>query len=163
MNDVDVAALIDTTRNEVRERTAHALLRFDRLARNADPHARPPRSEWTVQQVVSHVLTLARRYLEYAEGRYRLASYPDEVSLLNRTELEAAMAPIPELVDGLRALVPQLNQLFDEVADEGKGSRLSLRCLGGWHHVADELARRAAAARPRYCASCQGAVDNCRA
>ncbi len=30
------------------------------------------------------------------------------------------MAPIPELVDGLRALVPQLNQLFDEVADEGK-------------------------------------------
>jgi uncharacterized protein (TIGR03083 family) len=120
VNDVDVAALVDTTHPEVRERTSQALLRFDRLASDADPYARPPHSEWTVQQVVSHVLTLARRYLQYAEGEYRLASHPHEVSLLNRTELEAAMAPIPELIDGLRAVAPRLNQLFDEVADEGR-------------------------------------------
>ncbi|MGA9489395.1 MAG: maleylpyruvate isomerase N-terminal domain-containing protein [Mycobacterium sp.] len=120
MNDTGVAALVDTTRDELRERTAQALQRFDRVARTADPHARPLRSNWTVQQVVSHVLTLARRYLRYAEGGYRLAAHPREVSVLNQTELEVAMAPIPELVEQLQAVVPQLDELFDEVAEEGR-------------------------------------------
>ncbi len=120
MNDTGVAALVDTTRDELRERTAQALQRFDRLARTADPHARPPRSDWTVHQVFSHVLTLARRYLQYAEGGYRLADHPWEVSELNQTELEAAMAPMPELLDQLHTLAPRLDELFDEVADQGR-------------------------------------------
>jgi uncharacterized protein (TIGR03083 family) len=120
VNDTGVAALVDTTRDEMRERTAQALQRFDRLARTADPHARPSHSKWTVQQVVSHVLTLGRRYLQYVEGGYRLAAYPREVSVLNQTELEAAMAPMPELIDRLHTLAPQLDALFDDVADEGR-------------------------------------------
>lgn len=120
MDEPAFAALVDTTRDEVRERTSQALQRFDRLARTADPHARPPRSNWTVQQLVSHVLTLAHRYLLYVEGGYRLAAYPREVSVLNQTELEAAMAPMPELIDRLHTLAPQLDELFDEVADEGR-------------------------------------------
>lgn len=118
MNDTEVAALVDTTRDELRVRTAQALQRFDRLARSADPLARPPHSNWTVQQVVSHVLTLAHRYLRYAQGDYTLATRPSEVSLLNQTELQAAMAPIPELLHRLQGLVPQLDELFDSVADQ---------------------------------------------
>lgn len=120
MNDTGVAALVDTTREELRQRTEQALQRFDRLARTADPDARPARSNWTVQQVVSHVLTLARRYLRSAEGGYRLADYPWEVSVLNQTELEAAMAPMPELLDQVQTLARQLDELFDDVADEGR-------------------------------------------
>src|ERR1700761_3266392 len=120
MNETDVAALVDTTRDALRERTAQALQRFDRLARTADPPARPPRSNWTVQQVVSHVMTLVRRYLQYEEGNYRLAALPHEVSVLNQTELQAAMAPMPELIDRLQGLVPQLDELFDKVADQGR-------------------------------------------
>jgi uncharacterized protein (TIGR03083 family) len=120
MNDTEVAALVDSTRDELRERIAQALQRFDRVARSADPLARPPRSNWTVQQVVAHVLTIVHRYLQYVEGGYRLASHPREVSVLNQTELDAAMAPIPQLVDELQAVAPQLNELFDKVADEGR-------------------------------------------
>jgi uncharacterized protein (TIGR03083 family) len=120
MNDIEVAALVDTTRDELRERIAQALQRFDRLARSADPLAPPPRSNWTVQQVVSHVLTIACRYLQYVEGGYRLAAHPREVSVLNQTELDAAMAPIPQLVDELQTVAPQLNELFDKVADEAR-------------------------------------------
>lgn len=120
MNDTDAAALVDTTRDELRERIAQALQRFDRLARSADPLARPPRSNWTVHQVVCHVLTIARRYLQYVEGGYPLADHPHEINVLNQTELDAAMAPIPELVDRLQAVAPQLDELFDKVADEGR-------------------------------------------
>jgi uncharacterized protein (TIGR03083 family) len=115
-----VVALVDTTRGELRERTAQALRRFDRLALTADPDARPPHSNWTVQQVVSHVLTLTSRYLQYVEGGYSLAVHPREVSVLNQSELEAAMAPIPELIDRLQALAPNLDRLFDDVADLGR-------------------------------------------
>lgn len=120
MDDIGIAALVDITRDELRERIAQALERFIRLARTADPHARPPRSNWTVQQVFSHVLSLGHRYLEYVEGRYRLAAHPVEVSGLNQIELEAAMAPIPELIDRLQILAPRLDELFDEVADNGR-------------------------------------------
>jgi uncharacterized protein (TIGR03083 family) len=120
MDDVGAAALVDTTRDELREHIAQALQRFIRLARTSDPNARPPRSNWTVQQVFSHVLTLGHRYLEYVEGTYRLAAHPGEVSGLNQIELEAAIAPIPELIDRLEIFAPRLDQLFDEVADEGR-------------------------------------------
>ncbi len=120
MNDTEVAALVDTTRDELRERIAQALQRFDRLARTADPLARPARSNWTVQQVVAHVLTIARRYLQFVEGGYRLAAHPRELDVLNQTELDTATAPMPQLVAQLQAVAPQLDELFDTVADEGR-------------------------------------------
>jgi uncharacterized protein (TIGR03083 family) len=120
MNDTEVAALVDTTRDEMRERIAQALQRFDRLARTADPLAQPARSNWTVQQAVAHVLTIAQRYLRYVEGGYRLATRPREVCVLNQTELDGTMAPIPDLVDRLQAVAPQLDELFDNTTDEGR-------------------------------------------
>ena len=60
MNDTEYVALVDTDRDELRERIALARNRFDRLVRAADPLARPPGLDWTVQQVVAHVLTLSR-------------------------------------------------------------------------------------------------------
>lgn len=114
------AALVDCTRDELRERIALALARFDRLARSADPLARPPGSQWTVQQAIAHVLTIAQRYVRFRRGTYRLADRPSEVSLLNQCELEAAMAPVTELADQLQAIAPELNALFDEVAEQGR-------------------------------------------
>ena len=72
MNDVEVTALVDTTRGELRDRIAHALARFDRLARTADPLAQLPGSTWTAQQAVAHVLTIVQRYLHAAAGRFTL-------------------------------------------------------------------------------------------
>lgn len=118
MESPEFAALVDTTRHELRERIAHALAQFDRLARAADPLAVPPHSHWTVQQVIAHVLTIAARYLHYVEGGYRLAGTPREVDVLNQTELDTAMAPSAELADRLQALAPELNQLFDRVTGE---------------------------------------------
>jgi hypothetical protein len=65
-------------------------------------------------------VTLACRYLRYVAGDYRLAGEPREVCVLNQTELDAAMAPIPELIERLQGLAPRLDQLFDTVADEGR-------------------------------------------
>ncbi|BBZ69505.1 hypothetical protein MPRS_05980 [Mycobacterium paraseoulense] len=120
MYDAGVAALVDTTRDELRERIAHALTRFDQISRSADPHSRVPRSDWTVHQTVAHVLTIAQRYLRYAQGGYRLAARPGEVSVLNQTELETVMAPASELADHVQALAPELDALFDATADEGR-------------------------------------------
>jgi hypothetical protein len=49
MNDTDYVALVDTNRDELRERIGQARERFDRLIRAADPLARPRGSHWTVQ------------------------------------------------------------------------------------------------------------------
>jgi len=48
MNDTEYVALVDTTRDELRERIGRARDRFDRLIRTADPHARVPGLDWTV-------------------------------------------------------------------------------------------------------------------
>ena len=119
MNDSGYIPLVDTSRDELRERIGQARERFDRLVRTADPLARPPGMKWTVQQVVAHVLTVARRYQGMAHGRdYPHAAYPRELDVINQTELEAAMAPIPELADQLRALAAEMDSYFDAVTNE---------------------------------------------
>ena len=122
MNDTESMALVDTTRDELRGRIALARQRFDRLARNADPGARPPGLNWTVQQVVAHVLTMGQRIHNFARGglgAVNRAAYPRELDGINQAELEAAMAPIPELADQLLALAPELDDFFDGVTNEG--------------------------------------------
>ncbi len=119
MNDTEYVALVDTTRDELRERIELARKRFDRLVRTADPLARPPGSRWTVQQVVAHVLTVAHRYRELAHGRqYRRAGAAGELAVINQTELEAVLAPVGELADQLQALAPELDGYFDTLTDD---------------------------------------------
>jgi hypothetical protein len=105
MNTTEHVALVDTSRDELRERIALAHERFDRLVRTADPLARPPGHDWTVQQIVAHVLTLAHRYRQFARGLdYRPAGSARGIATLNQIELEAAMAPVPELEDVAQAM-----------------------------------------------------------
>lgn len=98
MNSTGYIGLVDTDRTELRERIAVAWGRFDRQARAAAPDARVPRSEWTVQQTVAHVLTIAHRYVAVARGGdYRHAGHPREVDVINQEELGAVMAPVSDL------------------------------------------------------------------
>jgi hypothetical protein len=119
MNDTEYVALVETSREELRDRIALARNRFDRLIRTADPLARPPGSDWTVQQVVAHVLTVAHRYIQVARGLdFRRAVNPAEVQVINQAELEAVMAPLPELADQLRALEGEMDDLFDRISND---------------------------------------------
>jgi len=118
MNGTGYVALVDTNREELRERIALARGRFDQLVRTADPHVRVPRSDWTVQQTVAHVLTVADRYVAIARGGdYRRASHPRELDAINQEVLEAVMAPVPELADQLQDLAPEMDAYFDALAD----------------------------------------------
>jgi uncharacterized protein (TIGR03083 family) len=117
MDDVEVVPLTETTREELRERIERARLRFDRLIRTADPDARPPGHDWTVQQIVAHVLTIAHRYLKVARGlEYQHATSPGEFWKLNQSELEAAIAPVTLLADELQEIVPEIDRFFDGMA-----------------------------------------------
>lgn len=119
MNSIGYIGLVDADRGELRERIALARGRFDRLVRTADPDARVPRSEWTVQQTVAHVLTVAHRYQGIALGTdYHRAGNPRELDAINQAELEAVMAPIPELADQLQALAPEMDAYFDTHTDD---------------------------------------------
>jgi hypothetical protein len=119
MNDTEYVPLVDTNRDELRDRIAEARQRFYRLARSADPHARRRGLDWTVHQVIAHVLCVARRYQAIAEGRdFRRARYPRELDQINQQEMLAAMAPIPELLRELEALEPMMDALFDGVPDD---------------------------------------------
>lgn len=119
MNVTDYVPLVDTTRDELRQRIAHARDGFDGLVRSADPRARSRGSDWTVQQIVAHVLTVAHRYRDYARhGAYRRAATAAELVAINQAELEAVMAPVPELADQLTALAPEMDSLFDGFAGE---------------------------------------------
>ncbi len=119
MNDTGYVPLVDTSRDELRECIGHARGRFDRLVRTVDPLARPPGLNWTVQQVVAHVLTVARRYQGMAHGReYPHAAHPRDLDVINQRELEAAIAPIPELADHLLALAAEMDSFFDVVSNE---------------------------------------------
>lgn len=119
MNDTEYVALVDTSREELRERIALARDRFDRLIRTADPLARPPGSDWTVQQFVAHVLTVAYRYRQVARGlEFRRAVNPAEVQLINQTELEAVMAPLSELAERLREVEAEMDNFFDDVSND---------------------------------------------
>jgi len=120
MNDTEYVALVDTTRDELRERIELARTRIDRLVRTADPLALAPGSCWTVQQVVAHVLTVAHRYRELAHGReYRPAGSARELAVINQVELEAALSPVNELADELRVLAPELDDYFDTHTNDG--------------------------------------------
>ena len=126
MNDTEYVAIVDTDRDELRDRIADMRQRFYRLARSADPHARRPGLDWTVQQVVAHVLCIAHRYQALAEGRdFHRASHPRELDQINQDELEAVMAPIPDLVDQLEALAPVMDAYFDDLTDD---STLEFHC-----------------------------------
>jgi uncharacterized damage-inducible protein DinB len=118
MNSTSYIGLVDTDRTELRERIAVARGRFDRQARAAAPDARVPRSEWTVRQTVAHVLTEANRFVAVARGGdYRRARHPREVDVINQEELEAVMAPIPELADQLQTLAAEMDTFFDTLTD----------------------------------------------
>ena len=126
MNDTGFVALVDTDRNELRDRVGDMRERFHRLARSADPHARRSGLDWTVQQVVAHVLCIAHRYQALAEGRdFHRASYPRELDQINEEELNAVMAPIPDLMDQLETLAPVMDAYFDDLSDD---SSLEFHC-----------------------------------
>jgi len=117
--------LVETTRDELRDRIELARERFNRLIRTADPNARPPRSDWTVQQVVAHVLTVAQRYQSLINtGDFRRAATPAEAPVLNQTELEAVMAPIPNLAEQLDAIAPVMDAYFDTIPPETQNDRV---------------------------------------
>ena len=122
MNETDHVALVDTDRNELRGRIAAVAGEFERVARAADPDARAPRMEWTVREVVAHVLTIAHRYREVMQGRmFRAANSPREVDVINREELDAAMASRPavgSMLDQIRSLAVDIESFFDTVAED---------------------------------------------
>jgi uncharacterized protein (TIGR03083 family) len=111
--------LVNTSRDELRPRIAEALGRFERIAHTADSAARQPGSGWTVHQLVAHVLTVAHRYRSFARsGSYRRAAYPRELDAINQAELEAVMAPVPELLAQLQAVIPEIDALFDGMDED---------------------------------------------
>jgi hypothetical protein len=119
MNDTGYVALVDTDRDELRHRIGEMRDRFHWLARSADPHARRPGLDWTVQQVVAHMLSVAHRYQILAEGMdFHRASHPRELDQINQDELGAVMAPVPDLVDQLEALAPVMDEFFDTLSDD---------------------------------------------
>lgn len=119
MNGIGYVSLVDTTRDELRDRIGRARHRFDRLIRTADPPARVPGLDWTVHQVIAHMLSMAHRYQAVAQGRdFRRATYARELDEINRTELDALMAPIPEIADQLNDLAPVMDALFDTCSNE---------------------------------------------
>ena len=119
MNETGFVPLVDTSRDELRERIALAHQRFDVLVRAADPAARPPGHDWTVQQILAHVVTVGYRYRQLARGSdYHHAADPRDTVIVNQAELEAAMAPVPELADELQALSAELDGFFDANSDD---------------------------------------------
>jgi len=122
MKDTGCIAIVDTDRDELRDRIAEARQRFYRLARSADPNARRRGLDWNVHQVIAHVLCVARRYQAVAEGRdFRRARHPRELDQINHEEMQAAMAPIPELLEDLEALEPMMDAFFDGLPDDYTG------------------------------------------
>jgi hypothetical protein len=122
MNDTGCVALVETDRDELRDRIGEARQRFYRLARSADPNARRRGLDWNVHQVIAHVLCVARRYQAIAEGRdFRRARHPRELDQINHEEMQAAMAPIPELLEDLEVLEPVMDAFFDALPDDYTG------------------------------------------
>ena len=119
MNTIDQAPLVDTDRDELRARIADMRRRFMSLARTANPQARRPGLEWSVHQVIAHVVCVARRYQAVTEGHaYRRADRPRDLDVINDEEMIAAMAPVPELLDELEALAPVMDTFFDGLGDD---------------------------------------------
>jgi len=118
MNDTEYIPLVDTDRNELRDRIGEARQRFCQLARSADPNARRQGLDWNVHQVIAHVLCVAHRYQAVIAGRdFRRAVYPRDMDQINQEEMLAAMAPIPELLEELETLEPMMDAYFDDLPD----------------------------------------------
>lgn len=118
MNDTDSLAIVDTDREELRDRIDVMRQRFYRLALSADPSARRSASDWTVQQIVAHVLSVACRYKTFAEtGDFRRARNPRELDQINQKEMEALMAPVPDLIDRIKAIDPAMDEFIDNLPD----------------------------------------------
>lgn len=116
MEDTRFVALVDTDRDELRERIGEARQRFYRLARSADLSARRRGLDWTVHEVIAHVLCVARRYQAIIEGReFRRAVRPRDLDVINQEEMLAAMAPVPDLLAELEALEPLMDSFFDNL------------------------------------------------
>ncbi len=122
MNDSDLNVIVDTGRDELRDRIEVMRQRFYRLALSADPYATPPGMKWTAQQIVAHVLAVAHRYRSLAEtGDFRRAANPRELDQLNQEEMEELVVPIPELVDQLQALEHLMDTWFDNLPADFAG------------------------------------------
>jgi hypothetical protein len=122
MNGTHYGAIVDTDRDELRARIEDMRRRFYRLALSADPSARCPGAVWNVQQLVAHVVSVAQRYRAFAEtGEFRRARTPRELDPINQEEMEALLAPIPILVDQLKALDPLVDAFFDSLTEDFVG------------------------------------------
>jgi uncharacterized damage-inducible protein DinB len=119
MNRTENIPLADTSREELSERIGQARERFYGLIRTADPLARPRGSAWTVQQYVAHVLSVALHYRDIIHGReYLRAATTAEVHLHNQAEMEALVAPVPELADQIQAVEKEMDGYFDAHTDD---------------------------------------------
>lgn len=119
MDTAEDLPIVDTTREELRSRIASAAARFDRAARAADPRLVPRGQAWTVQQIVAHVLSLGHRYRQIVRGSdYHHASTPSGIAAVNQAELEATIAPVPVMVDELRAVCAEVDSFFDTMTDD---------------------------------------------
>jgi Mycothiol maleylpyruvate isomerase N-terminal domain len=119
MNDIEHAAIVDTDRDELRDRIGVMRQRLYRVARSADPGARRRGLAWNVQEVVAHVLSVAQRYQAVAEGRdFNRARHPRDLDHINEDEMNAAIAPIADLVHQLQALETVMDEYFDGLTDD---------------------------------------------
>ena len=103
MNGTDCVALVDTDRAELRTRIAAARERFDLLLRIADPRARIPGGDWTVAQLGAHMVNVTHRYRQIIRGEdFRRAMSVAEMDVVNQAEMEALVAPVPDLADQMQ-------------------------------------------------------------
>lgn len=114
MNDTDYVALVDTDRAELRGRIAAARERFDRLLRGADPQARIPGGDWTVAQLAAHMVSVTHRYRQIIRGEdFRRAMSVTDMDVINQAEMEALIAPVPELADQIQVVADEMDDWFD--------------------------------------------------
>ena len=115
----DYVALVDTDRAELRQRIGQAKERFDRLIRSADPFARIPGGDWTVQQLAAHVLSVTHRYRLVMRGsEFRRAASMSDMDVVNQVEMEALVAPIPELADQIQEVSVEMDDWFEAHGDD---------------------------------------------
>ncbi|MDT5387931.1 MAG: hypothetical protein QOE04_1572, partial [Mycobacterium sp.] len=119
MNDTDYIALVDTDRAELKTRIAAARERFDRLLRSADPQARIPGGDWNVAQLGAHMVSITHRYRQIIRGQdFRRAMSVSDMDVINQAEMEALVAPLPELADQIQVLADEMDDWFDAHPDD---------------------------------------------
>jgi hypothetical protein len=108
---------IRTDRDELVSRVTVALDRFARLAEEVHPETRARGSEWTVRQVVAHVLTVMHRYTDRDLNSWEgLSATPAEVNEQNAKELATfEHLSMEELIVGLRQQFEQIRAIYDVI------------------------------------------------